>query len=149
MLVDQGDQTSLPEVTAYYRELYGLLSEQAQHQVERTKLHLSRLSPAVLHLPSTAPAILGDETLLRYLFELLRKHAGQRQLDVNCRRVDEQYVEVTVVLPSPLSPIDRLLCRQILRDHGEAAHRRACSIRAEQQNNVTNMIIILPAYGKL
>ena len=149
LLVDQGDQTSLPEVTGYYRELYGLLSEQAQHQVEHTKFHLSRVAPVVLHLPSASPAILGDETLLRYLFEIMRKHAGQRQLDMTCRRVDEQYVEVTVQLPSPLSPIDRLLCRQILRDHGEAAHRRACSIREEEQNSVTNMIIILPAYGKL
>ena len=149
LLVDQGDLTSLPEVTAYYRELYGLLSEQAQHQVERTKLHLSRLTPAMLHLPSTALAILGDETLLRYLFEILRKHAGQRQLDMSFRRVDDQYVEVTVPLPAPLTAIDRLLCRQILRDHGEATHRRACSIREESSDNVTNIIIILPAYGKL
>ena len=149
MLVDQGDIQSLPEVTAYYRELYGLLSEQAQRQVEHAKLHLSRLLPATLRLPPTTPVILGDETLLRYLFEILRKHTGQRQPDMVCRRVDEQYVEVIVQLPSPLSPIDRLLCRQILRDHGEAAHRRACSIREEQHDTVTNMIIILPAYGKL
>lgn len=149
MLVDQGDVQSLPEVTAYYRELYGLLSEQAQRQVEHAKLHLTRLLPATLHLPSTAPAILGDETLLRYLFEILRKHTGQRQPDMLCRRIDEQYVEISVQLPEPLSPIDRLLCRQIMRDHGEAAHRRACSIREERQDKITNMIIILPAYGKL
>ena len=64
-------------------------------------------------------------------------------------RVDEQYVQLTIALPNPLTPIERLVCRQVLRDHGEAAHRRACSIREEQHNNVTNMIIILPAYGKL
>ena len=159
LLVDQDDLLSLPEVTAYYRELYGLLSQQAQHQVERTKLHLKCVDlSAILPSPNThhptpvthhSTPILGDETLLRYLFEILRRHCGQQPMDVTSRRVDEQYVELTVALPSPLSPIDRLLCRQILRDHGEAAHRRACSIREEQQDNVTNMIIILPAYGKL
>ena len=149
LLVDQDDRQSLPEVTAYYRELYGLLSEQAQSQVERTKLHLSRITPAELHLPSSAPAILGDKTLLRYLFEILHRHGDRQQKDISCRRVDEQYVEVIVKLSTPLDPIDRLLCRQILRDHGEAAHRRACSIREEQHDNNTNMIIILPAYGKL
>ena len=83
-IVDQGDLQSLPEVTAYYRELYGLLSEQAQNQVEHAKLHLHRLDLAKLvscPLPlATRPIyVLGDETLLRYLFELLRKHGGQRQ----------------------------------------------------------------------
>ena len=149
LLVDQDDRQSLPEVTAYYRELYGLLSEQAQGQVERTKLHLTQIASAALRLPSSAPAILGDETLLRYLFEILRRHGSQQEHDISCRLIDEKYVEVTVRLTEPLAPIDRLLCRQILRDHGEAAHRRACSIREEQHNNETNMIIILPAYGKL
>lgn len=149
LLVDQGDVQSLPEVTAYYRELYGLLSEQAQRQVEHAKLHLTRIPPSVLHLPPTAPVILGDETLLRYLFEMVRRHCGQRLPAMTCRRADEHYVEVILQLPAPLSSIDRLLCRQILRDHGEAAHRRACSVREEQHDNVTNMIIILPAYGKL
>ena len=148
LLVDQDDRQSLPEVIAYYRELYGLLSEQAQGQVERTKLHLTKIVPATLRLPSSAPAILGDETLLRYLFEILRRHAMQEH-GACCQLVDEKYVEVTVRLTAPLAPIDRLLCRQILRDHGEASHRRACSIREEQINNETNMIIILPAYGKL
>ena len=149
LLVDQDDRQSLPEVTAYYRELYGLLSEQAQRQVEHAKLHLTRIPPLVLHLPPTAPVILGDETLLRYLFEMVRRHCGQRLPAMTCRRADEHYVEVILQLPAPLSSIDRLLCRQILRDHGEAAHRRACSVREEQHDNVTNMIIILPAYGKL
>ena len=149
LLVDQDDRQSLPEVIAYYRELYGLLSEQAQGQVERTKLHLTKIVPATLRLPSSAPAILGDETLLRYLFEILRRHSSQQEHGVCCQLVDEKYVEVTVRLTAPLAPIDRLLCRQILRDHGEASHRRACSIREEQINNETNMIIILPAYGKL
>ena len=105
--------------------------------------------PRTLHLPASAPAVLGDETLLRYLFEILRRHSDHQEHAISCRSVDEKYVEITVPLTTPLAPIDHLLCRQILRDHGEAAHRRACSVREEQHDNVTNMIIILPAYGKI
>jgi hypothetical protein len=44
------------------------------------------------------------------------------------------------------SDIDSLLCRQILRDHGEATHRRGCGITIED-NKIT---IILPRYnGKI
>ena len=38
-----------------------------------------------------------------------------------------------------------LLCRQIVRDHGEATNRRGCGIRAEVVDGVTTVIITLPA----
>ena len=38
-----------------------------------------------------------------------------------------------------------LLCRQIVRDHGEATNRRGCGIRAEIVDGVTNVVITLPA----
>ena len=151
-LIDQKDLAALPEVTAYYRELYGLLSEQAQHQADRTRLHLTHL----------AHGVLGDEVQVRYLFDILKRMTGQKQLEVSYSQRDEQYVEMTVshlpfskdaspsaAHPSPLNSIDQLLCRQIARDHGEASHRRGCSIREIQNDNETKMIITLPAYGKL
>jgi len=145
-LIDQQDLTALPEVTAYYRELYGLLSEQAQNQADRTRLHLTRLEHGIL----------GDEVQIRYLFDILKRMTGQKQLELSYQQRDEQYVELTLNVPSPItneaSPmksIDQLLCRQIARDHGEASHRRGCSIREEQNDNETKMIITLPAYGKL
>ena len=64
--LDSGDTESLSEVTSYYRELYGMLSQQAMRQVERTHLHLRPLS-------MEGVTILGDENLIRYLFEILRK----------------------------------------------------------------------------
>ena len=149
-LADQGDKSSLAEVAAYYRELYGLLSLQAQRQVEHTKLHIHRLDHDIL----------GDSVLIGYLFDILRKESGQKQPDIRYRRIDEKYMEVSLALASttlqpPLftpavSHIPFLLCRQIVRDHGEATNRRACSIRAERKDEATIVItVILPAYGKV
>ena len=145
-LTEQGDMDSAREVVAYYRELYTLLSRQAMSQVEHVKLHLRPLEHNIL----------GDEVLIRYLFALLKRMSGQKRLDFTYRRRDELYVEVCCQWPVASAPsddasrqIDRLLCRQIVRDHGEATNRRACSIRMEQQDNETKTTIILPAYGKL
>ena len=145
-LVDQGDQESLREVTDYYRELYGILSEQAMAQVERIKLHLKPL----------ADGILGDENLIGYLFAILKKQGGgDRQIG----RKDSRHMEITVTMPrlklsdkeaqnlfNPSADhIPYLLCRQIVRDHGEATNRRLCGIWAENCDGQTLVRIILPA----
>ena len=100
--------------------------------------------------------LLGDPVLIGYLFDLLKKRSGQRQLDVVYTPIDDRYVEIKVHIPhatnapSQLSMIDQLLCRQIVRDHGEATNRRRCSIREEETaDNSIQIIIILPAYGKV
>ena len=47
--------------------------------------------------------------------------------------------------PVSSSHIPYLLCRQIVRDHGEATNRRMCGIWAENVTGVTQVRIILPA----
>ena len=148
-LIDQNDVESVGEVVSYYRELYNLLSQQAMSQVERVKLNLKPLDNDIL----------GDPTLTGYLFEILKKELGQKQLDLTSRHLDDKYVEITVrthrepaatdLFTPSIENIPYLLCRQIVRDHGEATNRRACSIRTEIQDNETLIIIILPAYGKV
>ena len=134
-LADAGDPRQLDEVTTYYRELYGLLSQQAMRQTDRVRLHLRPLDHGIL----------GDETLIAYLFEILQKQAGPAPLDVDYQPQPPGYVRCTVLLPAlrltarqaerlftpSVANIPFLLCRQIVRDHGEATGRRACSIRAE------------------
>ena len=151
-LLDAGEVVSLGEVTGYYRELYGVLSQQAMRQVERTRLHLKPLEGGVL----------GDESLIRYLYEILRKYSGQKKLDMTFSETDGQYVEVRVPMPAlQLSEqeaadlftpskenIPFLLCRQIVRDHGEATNRRGCGIRAEIADGITTVVITLPAVKK-
>ena len=151
-LIDIGETAALPEVVAYYRELYGMLSMQAMRQTEHMRLHLQPLDNDVL----------GDRVLVGYLFELLRKQAGTKTLDTEYLHKDDNYVVCTVAMPSLrlsshqaaslFSPsaenIPFLLCRQIVRDHGEATSRRGCAIRAEADGNTTRIIITLPRIWK-
>ena len=62
-LVEQGDIASLAEVVDYYRELYGLLSEQAMDQTNRIYLRIKPLEHGIL----------GDQILIDTLFNLLKK----------------------------------------------------------------------------
>ena len=84
-----------------------------------------------------------DSDLLRYLFDILKKHGGNEP-----RLADGQagtrYLLVLVDMPSeqlsdtecrqlftPLtSHIDFLLCRQIVRELGEATNAHGCGIEA-------------------
>ena len=148
-LADMGDIQSMREVAEYYRELYGILSEQAIRQLEHVKPHLRKVEMYGL-------TVLGDESMLRYLFELL---GGE----VTAAEKDEQYLLFTVRrtdlsltegqaadLFSPQSDDIRYqLCRQIVREHGEATNRRGCGIWAEVADTITNIKITLPRYGKL
>jgi len=150
-LLDADDVESLGEVTDYYRELYGILSQQATHDAERTKLHLKPLDHQIL----------GDENLIRYLFEILSKQSGQKKLVPQYTQKD-QYVEVCIPLPQlKLSEeqardlfmpsnehIPYLICRQIVRDHGDVTNRRGCGIYASLIEGTTNMIITLPSVWK-
>ena len=153
-LVDQGEEESLSEIVGYYRALYGMLSLQAMDQTERTNLHIHPLSNGIL----------GDENLISYLFSILRKQGGGKEPSEVSPVHDGKYVEITMPMPSlhlsdneaqtlftPVSVqnIPYLLCRQIVRDHGEATNRRMCGIWAEVRDGQSLVRIILPAAPKV
>lgn len=151
-LIDAGDTDALPEVVSYYRELYGILSVQAIRQTEHTRLHVKPLEHEVL----------GDPVLISYLFELLRKQSGQKKLETIYQTKDDKYVVCTVKMPQlhlneqqaanlfnpSADNLPFLLCRQIVRDHGEVTNRRGCAIRAEITDNTLQIIITLPRIWK-
>ncbi|MBR1448512.1 MAG: DUF5112 domain-containing protein [Prevotella sp.] len=147
-LIDAGDNQSLVEVAGYYRELYGLFSAQAMNQVSRFTLRLRPLDHEIL----------GDEILFRHLFDILRRQNGQQKPIIDYVARDEHYMDcrvgmnrltltpeeaATLFMPH-IDHIPYLLCRQIVRDHGEATNRRACAIRAEVEQQQTVIIITLP-----
>lgn len=159
-LLDAGDFDSLREVADYYRELYGILSLQATRQVERTRLRLRPM--AIPGLPPTHSRILGHESLIRYLFDILYKEGGQpRNRGLSATGRDGRYVEVRIPMPALKLTAEQaqglftpsrehlpyLLCRQIVRDHGEATNRRGCGIRAEVANGLTVVCVTLPSAG--
>lgn len=127
-LVDSGDIESLDEVTRYYRELYGILSEQAMRQLEQVKLHVHRTE-------YYGHDVLGDDNMLRFLTDIL----NPSQVDV--QQKNDHYLVFTMQCPNAPSDIDYLCCRQILRDIGETTHRRGCGITA----NGTIVTVTLPA----
>jgi hypothetical protein len=138
-LIDSGQHEQLAEVASYYRDLYAILIQQSMQQAERIPLHVR---PMELY----GQMVLGNETLLRYLFELLK--AGE----VKAAPKDEKYVMFTIAAKNACDVCDvcdasdaitRLLCRQIVRDHGEATNRLACGISVEDQQ----VTIILPRYN--
>ena len=147
-LLDAGETAALPEVVSYYRELYGILSRQAMRQTERMRLHLKQLQHDVL----------GDPVLISYLFEILRKQSGSKVLNAKYETEGDRYVVCTVKMPAltlteqqattlffpAADHIPYLLCRQIVRDHGEATNRRGCAIRAEVADGITQIVITLP-----
>jgi len=147
-LIDTGDYQSLAEVADYYRELYGLFSAQAMNQVSRSPLRLRPMDHEIL----------GDEIQIRLLFDILRRQNGQQIPAVDYVPRDSQYIDCRVRMDGlTLTPeeastlfmphidhIPYLLCRQIVRDHGEAANRRACAIRAEAEQQYSVIIITLP-----
>ncbi len=134
----------LQQLVSYYRELYGLLSAQSLDQVQRCSLHLKPLHHGIL----------GDENLINFLFDILKRENAQQPPTVEYATKDEKYVECRATMtalrrtdlftPSDEANIPWLLCRQIVRDHGEATNRRACAIRAEAHPNATIIVITLP-----
>lgn len=141
-LVETGDSHAVYEVVEYYRALYGILSEQADSQLRNMRLHLKHLDNGVL----------GDENLLNYLFDILRRQSPQKQLNVKYETKDNLYVECRVELIGvkavsfmpTVENIPYIICRQIVREHGEATGCRGCGITAETMDNGTRIIIILP-----
>jgi hypothetical protein len=146
-LLDADDSASLIEVTEYYRELYGILSQQAMRQLDYTKMHLKALDHEVL----------GDAIFIDYLFDILRKQSGENTLSVEWTPVDDHYVKATVSMPALkltdeqlarlFMPQDEanipfLICREIVRLHGEITNRHACGIRAERNDNQQIKILI-------
>ena len=163
-LLDAGEIDSLDEVTAFYRELYGVLSQQAMREVEHAKLHVKLIRKGDV-------TILGDENMIRYLLEILHKQSrpsgglganGSRAAREVFKQKDAQYVELHMPMPSlKLSEAEAanlfmpskehipfLLCRQIVRDLGEATNRRGCGIRAGVIDGLTTVIVTLPS-GKM
>lgn len=115
---------SISEVASYYRSLYTILSAQAMRQI-----------PA---------AGRPDPAMLRYLLTLLERNGGGSPLRFGRRQTNGSYVGIEVLMPGlHITPAEAsqlftaqtvnlqfLLCRQIVREAGEAAGARGCGISA-------------------
>ena len=125
-LID-GTDTNLPaiaELVTYYKELYSLLSAQAMRQIDDN--------------------VRVDKDMIDYLFEILKKLGGGTPLSYQVADLDERYTTLNVQMPqlkltheqtealfTPTTiDLNYMLCRQIVRELGEATNARACGIMA-------------------
>lgn len=139
-LVDSDDKdiANLYEITAYYKELYTLLSLQAQHQVESS--------------------VKIDANLMRYLQQLLKKVSGEKQLVITRKDVDATYDLYIVEMPNlklndeevvnlftpQTSNLSCMIIRQIIREIGETTNHRGCGVYAVQRtDNGTDVMMTL------
>lgn len=128
----------LKELTDYYKELYTILSTQAQYQIR-----------SILHI---------DDRIGRYLRQLLTK-LGEEKPQFVATDVDEIYCSVIVKMPK-LSLTEKeavelftpqtvhlpcLIIRQIIREIGETTNLRRSGIQAFiDEKNISTIEIIIP-----
>lgn len=140
-LIDGTDANleGIAELSGYYLELYQILSEQTMKQVLPVRL---------------------DDDMNDYLFEVLKKANNGQPIQTEVSERQGEYVRVNVKLPqchfderecrnlfTPHTPnLNFLLCRQIIREMGEATNLRACGAMAElTADGVPMVVITMPA----
>lgn len=130
------DINAIGEVVNYYHDLYAILAEQALRQV--------------------LPQRIDNETV-RYMFDILKKCNHGQPTPLTLSGQGEGYVKASVVMtgldisdaqaaslftPSTVN-LDFLLCRQIVREMGEATNLRACGIAAARSGDGKIVVNIL------
>lgn len=155
------DVATISELASYYKELYSILSIQAMRQVESVGLSCSPVSLREL-LPEVAEnvAVLADKDMLRFLLEILRKANGKEEPEARLGDDEGKYVDVLLYMPlfrltdkqclelfsSSTVDVSFLLCRQIVRDIGEATNMCGCGIAARTAETGISVTVRLPRY---
>lgn len=125
---DDNTVKSLHEIIDYYRDIYSMLSSQAQSQMERNFLHIRHM-PLCEVLPDATCGIYitADRVMMDYLFRLLKRQM-RGELSAPEITVSGQFNVVITFKGQFHNKIDYMMCRQILREHGEATSNRACGL---------------------
>ena len=137
---------ALDELVMYYKELYSILSAQAMRQVESIK-HDCR--PFELY----GMNVVGEEDMIRYLFEILQRQSGDKTLTVTATAKDRRYADFRIEMPHlahreffvpSIQNIPFLICRQIVRENSEQTNRRGCGIVAvPREQGGTSFSVVL------
>lgn len=130
--------TQLRDLVDYYRDIYAMLASQAQSQISKSALHIRRMSLTEI-LPQ-APEnifIIADRNIMHYLFRILNKSVNpkpqKKSYRIRLRGRDSVVITMTGCFTDKTG---YMLCRQILREHGEATSHRACGI-THDNNEIT------------
>lgn len=156
------DLQSIDELATYYKELYAILSEQAMRQVEgvRPQCVSLRLADVCAYASGEVgeTTVMGDSVLMRHFFDLLQKQNEGQPLTVELSSAESRYVVLTLtasmlhhdeqtcqqLFTPSMATIPYLLCRQMVRDCGEATNLRGCGITAVKKESATAFVVTLP-----
>lgn len=162
-LVDNADKNipAISEVVDYYKELYGILCEQVRRQADSVGFDCRPIS--LKSRFGLNEYLLGDEALLKYMFDIIRKQCGIKREDISISLKGYNYVVFDVICremrlneqqcrelftPS-VSNIPFLICRQIVREISEMTNLHGCGIEAEPKDGVGTILhITLAKAGK-
>lgn len=156
------DLDNMTELVDYYKDLYSMLSEQALRQFAEVKYQCKVVYAAETMgnwLPHEMEELyfMGDADLLRYLFDLLRKHLNEYKENIRTEIREIPYIAVIIELGKEIysdtdcrqlfSPttqcLDFFVCSQILRDIGEMTNARGCGIFAYNKQGKTYVELTL------
>lgn len=133
-MLEKGSGTDidvLDELVGYYGDIYAMLGMQARSQTVRNFMQIRHI-PLADVLPQ-APGnviVVADRAMLEYLFRLLRRQNKEADF---CPAIHVHGKSVVLTADGTFtSHTDYMLCRQILREHGEATAHRACGIRCDE-----------------
>lgn len=146
---------AISEVVTYYKELYSILCEQVRRQSD-TMIFECR-SVSVKCMLGIDEYVLGDKTLLVYLFDILREQFGFELSDVSVSSVTDRYVTFNIMsrkrrfteerckdLFNPsVENIPYLICRQIVRESVSQTNLHACGIVVEPVAGYVNIKVTL------
>lgn len=165
MLIEEKEEglEHVHEMAHYYKELYTLLSMQATRQLASIKpdcrpVSLHTFQRDFIQEDEKDCMLLCDPDMISHLFDILKKQNNNKKVVLkevktadsnryaelflrmdNCQFSDEECENLFF----PSSPhIPFLLCRQIVRDIGEATNSRGCGIRAQKDEKTGTDIIL-------
>lgn len=156
LLIDNAGKNIQPliEVALYYKELYSILCEQIQRQVDTISYECKPIPlKEIIGIDEYA---LGDFILIKYLFEILRTKCGCNDKDISISSKNNRYIVLDVIchkLPIDLEKsnidlfiptvqnIPYLICRQIVRENSELTNRHGCGIVANFSEKTKKVIL--------
>ena len=132
---------AIDELVSYYKELYSILSAQAMRQVNVVKNKCQSVGmEKILKADASDYFVMGDEIMLKYLFDVLQKQNNGNFADIRISRKEERYIVVELEMnklafrelftPS-MENIPFMICRQIVRENSESTNLRGCGIVAQ------------------
>lgn len=144
--MDSSAAADMLELTDYYREIFGILSQYALSQTGQGLVSLQK-TPVADNLYVTA-----DRCLLDFMIKTLQERVGSYTVQPDGRfvrftfRTDRVLQDLDNMF-SPLANMDDMslvMCRQIIREHDEAMGHPGCRINAEKEGQGSIVWFTLP-----